>query len=644
MTIETEATSAGIITQVLHPLEPLTAAEMAQAISILRNNGKLGFQTRFVKVDLHESPKEVVLNFKDGDPVEREAFIMLLDGTDGATYEVVVSLTQGQVKEFRHIPGVQPPIMLDEVFACEQLLINDPAFQEALKKRGITDFSLVTIDAWSAGNYGEDIEQNLRLVRALTWVRAEPGDNNYARPVDGLIALVDLNAMKIVRIEDHQVIPLPPESGNYAADYIKQFRQDLKPLEISQPEGPSFVVRGHEVKWQKLSFRVGFTQREGLVLHTIGYEDQGRIRPIIYRASLAEMTVPYGDPSVTQYRKNAFDVGEYGLGMMVNSLELGCDCLGEIYYFDVALCSNQGEVLKLPNVICLHEEDFGLLWKHMDFRTNQAEVRRSRRLVVSFIATIGNYEYGYYWYFYQDGAIEFEVKLTGILSTAALPPGETTKYGTLLAPQLYAPIHQHFVCLRLDMMVDGLRNSVYEVHTEAEPLGPDNPHGNAFYAKRTLLKTEQKAQQVIDPLSARYWQIVNPGSFNRMGQPVAYKLMPGDNVLPFTHPEASVSRRAGYMSKHLWVTPYQPDEKFAAGDYPNQHPGGDGLPQWTQANRSIENTNVVLWYSMGAHHVPRLEDWPVMPVSRIGFMLKPVGFFDRNPALDVPPSIAKHCH
>jgi primary-amine oxidase len=643
MTVETQATRIDI-TQILHPLEPLTAAEMVQAISILRSSGKLGSHTRFVKVDLHEPPKEMVLNFKNGDTVEREAFIMLLDGTDGATYEVIVSLTQGQVKEFRHIPGVQPPIMLDEVFACEQLLINDSVFQEALKKRGITDFSLVTIDAWSAGNYGEDIEQNLRLVRALTWVRAEPGDNSYARPVDGLIALVDLNAMKIVRIEDHQVIPLPPEPGNYASDYIKQFRQDLKPLEISQPEGPSFVVRGHEVKWQKWSFRVGFTQREGLVLHTIGYEDQGRVRPIIYRASLAEMTVPYGDPSVTQYRKNAFDVGEYGLGMMVNSLELGCDCLGEIYYFDVALCSNQGEVLKLPNVICLHEEDFGILWKHVDFRTNQVEVRRSRRLVVSFIATIGNYEYGYYWYFYQDGAIEFEVKLTGILSTAALPPGETTKYGTLLAPQLYAPIHQHFVCLRLDMMVDGLRNSVYEVHTEAEPLGPDNPHGNAFYAKRTLLKTEQEAQQMIDPLSARYWQIANPGSFNRMGQPVTYKLMPGDNVLPFSHPEACVSRRAGYMSKHLWVTPYQPDEKFAAGDYPNQHAGGDGLPQWTQANRSIENTNVVLWYSMGAHHVPRLEDWPVMPVTRMGFMLKPVGFFDRNPALDVPPSAAKHCH
>jgi primary-amine oxidase len=642
--LEEITTTPDVVAPAAHPLEPLTEEEMVKAVSIVRASDKLGAQAKFVKVELHEPPKEVVLNFKEGDPVEREAFMVILDNADGATYEGVVSLNQGQIKEFRHIPGVQPTIMVEEVFAFEQLLLDDPSFQEALKKRGITDFSLVTIDPWSAGNYGDEPEQHLRLARGLTWVRSEPGDNNYARPVDGLLALVDLNAMKIVRIEDHQVIPIPPESGNYSRDYIKEFRPDLKPLEITQPEGPSFSVRGHEVKWQKWSFRIGFTQREGLVLYTIGYEDKGRVRPIIYRASLSEMTVPYGDTGLTQNRKNAFDAGEYGLGGMANSLELGCDCLGEIYYFDVALCNAQGEVMKLANAICMHEEDFGLLWKHVDFRTSQTEVRRSRRLVVSFIATVGNYEYGFYWYFYQDGTLEYEVKLTGVVTTAALMPGETTQYGTLLAPQVYAPIHQHFLCIRLDMMVDGLNNSVYEVHSEAAPLGPDNPRANGFYTKRTLLKTEQEAQQVIDPLSARYWQIVNPDSRNRMGEPVAYKLVPGENVLPFASAEASVSRRAGYMSKHLWVTPYQPTEIFAAGDYPNQHPGGDGLPKWTQADRSIEQTNLVVWYTMGAHHVPRLEDWPVMPVNRIGFMLKPVGFFDRNPALDVPPSSATHCH
>jgi primary-amine oxidase len=192
------------------------------------------------------------------------------------------------------------------------------------------------------------------------------------------------------------------------------------------------------------------------------------------------------------------------------------------------------------------------------------------------------------------------------------------------------------------MMVDGLNNSVYEVNTEAEPPGPENPHGNAYFAKATVLSTESEAQRVIDPLSGRYWKVINPTVRNIVGEPVGYKLMPGENVLPFAHPESSVFKRANFATKHLWVTPYNPAERYPAGDYPNQHPGGAGLPAWTQANRSLENTNVVLWYTVGVHHIPRTEDWPVMPVTYYGFTLKPVGFFDRNPALDVPPPPHKH--
>ena len=218
-------------------------------------------------------------------------------------------------------------------------------------------------------------------------------------------------------------MPLPPEPGNYAAEFIPAMRTDLKPVAITQPEGTSFVVDGHAVTWQKWHFRIGFTPREGLVLHTIGYEDGGRIRPVIYRAALSEMVVPYGDPHPSHNRKNAFDVGEYGIGLMANALELGCDCLGEIRYFDAFLNNSRGEVVRYQNAVCMHEEDTGILWKHFDWRTNQTEVRRSRRLVVSFIATVGNYEYGFYWYFYQDGSIEYEVKLTGIINTGALAAG-----------------------------------------------------------------------------------------------------------------------------------------------------------------------------------------------------------------------------
>lgn len=534
--------------------------------------------------------------------------------------------------------------MLDEFIECEAAVKASPEFQAAIKKRGITDADLVMVDPWSAGYYAVEDEKGLRLSRALCWVRSSPTDNGYARPIEGVIPVVDLNKMEVIRVEDYGVVPLPPNPGNYATEFIDNLRTDVKPLEISQPEGTSFEVQGHFIRWQKWQFRIGFTPREGLVLYTVGYEEQGRVRPIIYRASLSDMVVPYGDPRPHHYRKNAFDVGEYGVGTLANSLTLGCDCLGEIHYFDAYLTNSRGDVVKIANAVCMHEEDYGILWKHVDWRTEHTEVRRSRRLVVSFIATVGNYEYGFFWYFYQDGTIQYEVKLTGIVNTAAAMPGEVPKYGSLIAPQLNAPIHQHFFNVRLDMCVDGEHNSVYEVNTQAEPIGTNNPYGNAFYAESTLLKTELEAQRIIDPFAGRYWKIVNSAVNNALGQPVAYKLMPGENILPFAHAESSLIKRAGFMNKHLWVTAYNPDEQYAAGDYPNQHPGDVRLPAWTQANRTIENTDVVVWYTFGYNHVPRPEDWPVMPVSYIGFMLKPVGFFDASPAIDVPPLPAKrHC-
>ena len=306
------------------------------------------------------------------------------------------------------------------------------------------------------------------------------------------------------------------------------------------------------------------------------------------------------------------------------------------------MTDNDGNLVTLPNVVCMHEEDYGILWKHTNFRTGHMEVRRSRRLVVSFIATVGIYEYGFFWYFYQDGSLQLEIKLTGIMNIGAVLPGETPKYGKLLAPQLYAPNHQHFFCFRIDPMLDGLNNSVVEEHTEAVPVNAENLYGNAFYVQSTLLKTELEAQQVTDQKSARTWRVINPIVLNSVGEPVSYQLMPGSNVLPFADASSSFMQRAGFAKNHLWVTPFHPDERYPAGDYPNQHPGGAGLPAWTQANRSIDNTQIVLWYTVGVHHAPRVEDWPVMPVTYAGFMLRPHGFFDRNPALDVPPPTSKH--
>ncbi|MEL6776933.1 MAG: primary-amine oxidase [Cyanobacteria bacterium J06597_16] len=626
---------------VSHPLEPLTPEEMTAAVRIVREQKSLTDSVRFVSVSLKEPAKETVLAFKKGDAIAREAFIILLDNATARTYEAVVALGKSIITAWDYIPNVQPSIMLDEFVECEEAVKASPDFQAAIAKRGITDPDLVMVDPWSAGNYGIEDEDGVRLSRALCWVRANPTDHGYARPIEGVIPVVDLNKMEVIRVEDYGVVPLPPKDGNYTPEYVKDYRTDIKPLQIVQPEGPSFEVNDHEIRWQKWKIRIGFTPREGLVLYEVTYTDKGEERPIFYRASLAEMTVPYGDPMPHHYRKNAFDVGEYGIGSLANSLTLGCDCLGEIYYFDGFITNSRGDVAQIENAICLHEEDFGILWKHMDWRTEQTEVRRSRRLVISFIATVGNYEYGFYWYFYQDGTIQYEVKLTGVLSTAAVMPGEVPKYGTLVAPQLNAPIHQHIFNVRIDMCVDGTNNSVYEVDMVSEE-DSENPYGNAFYAKSTLLPTEQAAQRLIDPMKGRYWKIVNPEKTNAMGYPTAYKLMPGENTLPMARAEASVIKRATYMTQHLWVTPYEADEKYPTGDYPNQNPGGAGLPFWTQDNRSVEETDIVVWYTFAHSHSPRAEDWPVMPVANLGFKLKPLNFFDENPSNDVPPSPKNH--
>ena len=638
--------TATALQSVLHPLDPLSAEEIAAASSIVKAQCGLGPRVRFETVVLQEPPKEVVQSFQPGDAVRRDAVVVILDNDAQATYEGVVSLDEQRVTSWEHVPGVQPRVMFDEFAECEAAVRAHPEFQAALKKRGVTDPSLVMVDPWSAGNYGFEEEEGRRLVLARSFVRSSPTDNGYARPLEGVTAVVDLNTMEVMRIDDYGLVPLPPEPGNYASEFVGEFRKDLKPLEITQPEGPSFEVDGHSVTWQKWSLRIGFTPREGLVIHTVGYEDQGRVRPVLYRGALSDMVVPYGDPSKDHWRKNAFDAGEYGIGSLTNSLTLGCDCLGEIRYFDAVINDGRGQPFTIPNAVCMHEEDYGILWKHVDWRTGQTEVRRSRRLVVSSIATVGNYEYGFFWYFYQDGTIQMEIKLTGIVNTAAVPEGETPKYGTLVAPQLNAHIHQHFFNFRLDMCVDGEDNAVYEVNTVAEPPSPDNPHNNAFYAKATPLKSELEGQRIIDPMSGRYWLVRSASAENALGQPVGYKLVPGENILPFAHPEASIIKRAGFMTKHLWVTPYHPDEITATGKYPNQHPGGAGLPEYTKNDRNVENTDVVLWYTVGYHHVPRPEDWPISPVAYCGFHLKPVGFFDTNPVLDVPPS-AHHngvCH
>jgi primary-amine oxidase len=628
---------------VTHPLEPLGPDEIAAAVAIVRAHPASSEHMHFVMAKLHEPEPQVVFEYPSGNTVPREVFLSLLEKMNGESkaYEVIVNLTEGTIYSWKHIEGVQPSIMFEEFFACEDAIKANHEFQAALAKRGITDFARVRIDPWSAGNYGRPEEQSRRILRTTVHYQMnvdDPEENTYAHPIAGLHAILDLNTMEVIRVDDFGVIPIPQGAGNYLPKDISQMRSDLKPVEITQPEGPSFTVDGHYVRWQKWDFRIGFSPREGLILHDLHYDD----RPLFRSVRLSEMVVPYGDPSLDHCFQNAFDVGEYGVGWLANSLEMGCDCLGLIHYFDAHMTENDGSVRTLKNAVCMHEEDEGILWKHWNYRTDHMEVRRSRRLVISFIATVGIYEYGFFWYLRQDASIEMDVKLTGIMNIGAVGPGVIPQYGELLtADGLYAPIHQHTFCFRLEPMIDGLTNSVEEVDTVAEQK--ESPYGNAFKVVSHVLKTEAEAQRDINPLAARTWKIINPTVHNSVnGKPVGYQLLPHDNVLPFAQPGSSIMNRAGFTRHHLWVTPYHPEERYPAGNYPNQHPGGAGLPAWTAANRPIENTILTLWYNVNVQHNPRIEDWPVMPVVHAGFMLRPNGFFAYSPALDVPPPTPKH--
>jgi primary-amine oxidase len=537
--------------------------------------------------------------------------------------------------------------MMGEEFAeCEALLRADPRWREAMRRRGVTDFALPMIDPWAAGHTGPaDDPGRRRIARPLTFIRTHPDDNGYARPAEGLVCVVDLDRREVVEVVDHGPAVVPPHPGNYRPElardpanwpHVPEPRADLKPVVISQPDGPSFSVNGHHVRWQNWDFRIGFTPREGLVLHRVAYHDRGRRRLVLNRASLAEMYVPYGDPAPVHANKNVFDEGEYGLGFLANSLRLGCDCVGHIHYLDAVVNDQNGDPVDIPNAICMHEEDAGVGWKHTEFRTGHAEVRRSRRLVVSFFATAGNYDYGFFWNLYQDGGIEFEVKLTGIISTGAVEAGQLPRHGALVAPSLYGPHHQHYFCARLDVEVDGPENSVVEHNAVGLPVAPDNPTGNAWIDQTELLATEVQAQRVVNPASGRTWTVINPEVRNALGGPVGYKLIPGENVLPPQGPASQVGRRGGFAYKHLWVTAYEPGERYAAGDYPAQNSGDNGLPAYARKNRAVSGTDIVVWYNFGSHHVVRPEDWPVTPVLKLGFHLKPNGFFTGNPALDVP--------
>jgi primary-amine oxidase len=617
-----------------HPLDPLTAAEIRQAAAIVRRDRGVGAGWRFASIDLREPAKGAL------ETARREATVVCWDRADGQARRAVVSLADDTVSSWEDLPGQQPNMTVDEWHECDEMLRAHPELVQALARRGITDLSLVLTDMWAYGAaLVPERYRGLRIGWSDVWYRDSPDSNPYAHHVTGLHPVVDLNRMQLLEIEDDfSGGEQPSVTGEYAPELLGRPLREVAPLEISQPAGVGFTLEGRLLSWQNWQLRLGFNYREGLVLHQVGFSDGGRLRPVAYRMSFAEMFVPYRDASPDHYRRTAFDIGEWGLGFMTTSLELGCDCLGEIRYLDAVVHDSHGEPREIPHAICIHEEDSGVLWKHVDERTG-AQVRRQRRLVVSFHVTVANYEYLVYWRFYQDGSIECEVRATGIVVTSHA--SGSVANGTIVDQGTYAPFHQHFIVARLDLDVDGPSNTVHAVSSRATGASADDPYGLGLEVVSTPLRTEAEGKQDYDWASQRAWKVVNPGAANGLGSPVGYKLVPSGAFPALLSPSSPAFQRAEVIGHTLWVTPYHPDERWPCGDFPNLSLHDAGLPAWTSADRSIENTDVVLWYVFGIHHITRPEDWPVMPTDAVSFWLKPFGFFDRNPALDVPP--APHC-
>jgi primary-amine oxidase len=624
-----------------HPLDPLTAEEFRAVAAALRHARGLGSRWRFASIELIEPGKDALAANGTGAPSVRKAQAVCWNRDDGQVYRAVVCLADGTVEIWEHLPGQQPNITVDEWSECDEMLRGNAQLAAALARRGITDPARVLTDVWAyrAHNVPERY-RGLRLGWADVWYRGAAGGNPYAHHVTGLHPIVDLNRMALLELEDSlrrgDPAALPDVRGEYLPRLLPGPLRTVSPLVVSQPDGVSFRLGGRVLSWQNWRMRIGFNHREGLVLHEVGFHDAGRLRPVAHRLSFAEMIVPYRDTTIDHYRRTAFDIGEWGLGFMTTSLALGCDCLGEIAYLDAVVHDTAGKPRTIRNAICIHEEDDGVLWKHVD-HVSGAEVRRARRLVVSFHVTVANYEYLVYWRFYQDGSIECEVRATGIMVTSSFPGGRQPPCGTLVDERTYAPFHQHFIVARLDLDVDGPGNTVHVSESAALPVGPGNPDGLGLVVRSTPLRTEQEGKQDYDWQAQRCWTVVNDAVRSSLGVPVGYKLIPAGSFPPLLDRSSPVLRQAGAIGHTLWVTPYRVDERWPCGDFPNLSDGDSGLPRWTAANRPIENTDVVLWYVFGIHHITRPEDWPVMPVDRVSFWLKPAGFFDRNPALDVPP-------
>lgn len=629
--------------QITHPLEPLTATEIKTAVTVLKKEKSLSDRVVFPNLSLRDPDKAKVLDFKIGNPIAREAFVVVLEPAKNKTYEAIVDLKKASLSSWKEVSSGQPGLVDDDYEVLSTLAKADPRWQAAMKKRGITDLESTVVDGWAMGLVSEQEKASgKRLMRGVTYYKDKKRTNYYGSPVEGLAIVIDLNSKKVVEVVDRKVVPFSKANFDYDAASLKLLQPAPKPLEIQQPKGVTFKVNKNEVTWQNWQFRYLMHPREGLTLYQVSYNDKGKVRPILYRAGLSEMVVPYADTSPSWAVRSAFDVGEYRYGWLSTTLTKGKDVPVNALLLDALFADDLGSPSVSKDLIAIYEKDAGILWRHYDSNTETYEGHRSRELVLTTVAAIGNYDYGINWVFHEDGTLEVQTDLTGIMlvkGTEAVTEGQDSdQFGHLVAPNVLAINHQHFINFRLDFDVDGTANRVTEMKVAALPKSESNPQSNAFKMEGIPLSSESIAVRDMNLAESRSWMIENASKKNALGGAISYMLMPGSNSVFYPLADSNVRHRGQFANHHLWVTNYKPEELYAAGDYPNQGLPDQGLPQWVKDNESLDGKDIVVWYTMGVTHIPRPEEWPIMTVHRASFKIMSRGFFTQNPVLNVSDS------
>ena len=623
-----------------HPLDALTAPEYWAIYETMKASGKLADHARVTLVNLHEPPKAEVMGWTPGTPFRREALVVVQQG--GHTFEAIVDVAGRKLISWKQIPGAQANLMDAEILSVDADVKANPEFQAAMKKRGTTDFGTVICGGITTGNFGIAEEEGRRILRVTCFDRRGVWES-FARPVEGIVVFWDADARKVLRVIDTGVVPVPQAPANFGAGEAGPLREIPTPIRVSQPLGPSFKLDGSEVSWQKWNFRFRIDRRVGLVVSRVQYADGKKMRSILYEGSLSEMFVPYMDPDESWYFRTFFDAGEFADGFST-PLAPGEDCPENAVYFEQIFADEHGIPQRRPRAACLFEQQAGdIAWRHMG-DDNVVVSRGARNLVLRTIGAFGNYDYVLDWVFQQDGTIKVRVGATGLDEVKGVVPrtaeedhdGAASAYGRFIAENTVGVNHDHYFSFRLDFDLDGEKNSFVKDRLCVKKLSASSLRKSVWVAEPKVANTEEQAKSKMNMEAPELWRVINPSVKGAFGYPVGYEIMPGDNAMSLLAPDDPPQKRAGFTDYQIWVTPYAEDERYAAGDYPNQSKGGNGLPAWTKANRAIENTDIVVWYTMGFHHVPHAEDWPVMPTVWHEFELRPYNFFDRNAAVDLP--------